>query len=175
MACARHLNLNQLPIVCVNVDGFYEPFRQMLERAYDDELIKLPPHEIVHFAPTAEAAVRWIEGEKKEIITTTTSSTTRTSTSSRKSKSNRQGWKKNRTTSFIRLSSFFSASPYQQQDTGSSSSRSSSYRSDGDGDDDDDNKSEEGWSPWIYLSLAFVSGTVLGVVVATTTSNRTRR
>jgi len=61
MACARHLNLNQLPIVCVNIDDYYEPFRDMLDRAYYDELIRLPPHEIVHFASSAEEAIRFVE------------------------------------------------------------------------------------------------------------------
>jgi predicted Rossmann-fold nucleotide-binding protein len=63
MACARTLGLVQLPIVCVNVDKYYEPFRAMLHRAYEDELIKLRPEEIVHFASTVEEAVRWIEME----------------------------------------------------------------------------------------------------------------
>mmetsp|Transcript_13935 Transcript_13935/g.28768 ORF Transcript_13935/g.28768 Transcript_13935/m.28768 type:complete len:158 (+) Transcript_13935:1063-1536(+) len=63
MACARHLNLNQLPIVCVNVDGYYEPFQQMLHRAYADKLIHLPPDEIVQFASGAEDAVRFVEGQ----------------------------------------------------------------------------------------------------------------
>jgi hypothetical protein len=31
MACSRQIGLSTLPIVCVNVDGFYEPFRTMLE------------------------------------------------------------------------------------------------------------------------------------------------
>lgn len=66
MACARHLNLNQLPIVCVNVDGYYEPFRQMLYRAYADKLIHLPPNDIVRFASGAEDAVRFVEGQKIE-------------------------------------------------------------------------------------------------------------
>lgn len=66
MACARHLNLNQLPIVCVNVDGYYEPFRQMLYRAYADKLIHLPPDEIVRFASGAEDAVRFVEGQGME-------------------------------------------------------------------------------------------------------------
>jgi hypothetical protein len=35
----------------------------MLERAAIDALIKNPPHEILHFEPTAEAAVRWIESQ----------------------------------------------------------------------------------------------------------------
>eukprot|EP00339_Tiarina_fusa_P001771 CAMPEP_0117026780 /NCGR_PEP_ID=MMETSP0472-20121206/19655_1 /TAXON_ID=693140 ORGANISM="Tiarina fusus, Strain LIS" /NCGR_SAMPLE_ID=MMETSP0472 /ASSEMBLY_ACC=CAM_ASM_000603 /LENGTH=306 /DNA_ID=CAMNT_0004733881 /DNA_START=48 /DNA_END=968 /DNA_ORIENTATION=+ len=65
MACSRHLGLVQLPIVCVNVDGFYEPFQEMLDRAYEDELIKLKPHDIVHFASNAEEAVRWIEAVKE--------------------------------------------------------------------------------------------------------------
>jgi hypothetical protein len=65
MSCARHLGLIDLPIVCVNVDGYYEPFRDMLQRAHQDELIKLAPERIVHFADSAEEAVRWIEAERK--------------------------------------------------------------------------------------------------------------
>ena len=61
MACARQIGLSNLPIVCVNTDGYYESFREMLDRAYEDELIKLKPHEILHFEPTAEAAIKWIE------------------------------------------------------------------------------------------------------------------
>lgn len=61
MACARQIGLSQLPIVCVNVDGFYEPFRTMLERAGKDKLLHLEPSKIVHFEDTAEDAVKWIE------------------------------------------------------------------------------------------------------------------
>ena len=50
MACARHLGMISTPIVCVNVNNYYEPFRQMLKQAYDDSLIKLKPSEIIHFA-----------------------------------------------------------------------------------------------------------------------------
>lgn len=64
MSCARHLGLIDLPIVCVNVNGYYEPFREMLQRAYKDELIKLPPQQIAHFVSTSEEAVRWLEAEK---------------------------------------------------------------------------------------------------------------
>jgi hypothetical protein len=35
----------------------------MLEKAYEDQLIKLKPHEIVHFASTPEEAIGWIESE----------------------------------------------------------------------------------------------------------------
>ena len=74
MACARGIGLTHLPIVCVNVDGYYEPFRQMLERAYRDKLIKLQPHELVHFEPTAMQALQWLErviaeGKDKTSIT----------------------------------------------------------------------------------------------------------
>jgi hypothetical protein len=61
MACARNLGLTKLPIVCVNVDGFYDPFRVMLQRAWEEKLTKLQPHDIVHFENTAEDAVKWIE------------------------------------------------------------------------------------------------------------------
>lgn len=61
MACARGIGLTKIPIVCVNCDGFYEPFREMLIRAHKDKLTKLQPHELVHFEATAEGAVRWIE------------------------------------------------------------------------------------------------------------------
>jgi uncharacterized protein (TIGR00730 family) len=61
MACARNLGLTKLPIVCVNVDGFYDPFRLMLQRAWEEKLTKLQPSDIVHFENTAEDAVKWIE------------------------------------------------------------------------------------------------------------------
>lgn len=61
-ACARNIGLQtSLPIVCINVNNYYEPFRAMLQKAYDDELTKLRPDEIIHFEDTAEAAVRWVE------------------------------------------------------------------------------------------------------------------
>ena len=68
MACARGIGLTKIPIVCVNCHDFYEPFRAMLVRAYDDKLTKLQPHEIVHFEPTAEAAVRWIEEAVQDVL-----------------------------------------------------------------------------------------------------------
>jgi choline dehydrogenase-like flavoprotein len=61
MACARNIGLTKLPIVCVNVDGYYDPFRDMLERAWHDKLTKLAPQDIVHFENTAQDAVEWIE------------------------------------------------------------------------------------------------------------------
>lgn len=61
MACARNIGLTNIPIVCLNVDGYYKPFQEILQRAAKDKLIKLQPQEIVHFADTAVEAIAWIE------------------------------------------------------------------------------------------------------------------
>jgi hypothetical protein len=61
MACARNIGLTQLPIVCVNTNGYYEPFKVMLHRAWEDQLTKLEPHQILHFSETAQEAVQWVE------------------------------------------------------------------------------------------------------------------
>ena len=66
MACARNLGLTALPIVCVSVNGYYDSFRDMLDRAYKEELVKNKPEDVVHFVPTAEEAVRWIELQKEK-------------------------------------------------------------------------------------------------------------
>jgi predicted Rossmann-fold nucleotide-binding protein len=65
MACARNLGLTALPIVCVSVNGFYDSFREMLERAYGEGLVKNKPDDVIHFVPSAEEAVRWIELQKE--------------------------------------------------------------------------------------------------------------
>lgn len=99
MACARHLGISNLPIVCVNVDSYYEPFRKMLYRAYEDELIKLKPEDIVHFAPTVEEAVRWIEIEVE------------------KNSAEANPKKFDRRSSTLKRSSFFSPSPLDKGPT----------------------------------------------------------
>lgn len=66
MACARHIKLNDLPIVCVNVEGYYDPFREMLHRAYEDKLIVMEPDAVVWFADSVEEAVRFIENPAEE-------------------------------------------------------------------------------------------------------------
>jgi hypothetical protein len=72
MACARNIGLSNLPIVVINVDGYYEPFRQMIERACADELIKMKPENLVHFVPSAEEAVVWIEQQSIQNDTSAT-------------------------------------------------------------------------------------------------------
>ena len=61
MACARHIGLHHMPIVCVNIDGYYDNFMTILQRAHEEEMLYKHPHEIVHFEKTAEAAVEWVE------------------------------------------------------------------------------------------------------------------
>jgi len=61
MACARNLGFHSMPIVCVNVEGFYEDFKAMLRRAHADHLLYAHPGDIVHFEDTPEAAVKWVE------------------------------------------------------------------------------------------------------------------
>ena len=54
MACARHIGFHSIPIVCVNVDGYYNNFMQILSRAHEDELLYKHPKDIVHFEETPE-------------------------------------------------------------------------------------------------------------------------
>uniref|UniRef100_A0A7S1FYM5 Cytokinin riboside 5'-monophosphate phosphoribohydrolase n=2 Tax=Corethron hystrix TaxID=216773 RepID=A0A7S1FYM5_9STRA len=61
MACSKNIGLLDIPIVCVNVKGFYDDFEKMLRRAQDDGLLYRKPEDLVHFENTSEGAVRWIE------------------------------------------------------------------------------------------------------------------
>jgi hypothetical protein len=146
MACARHLNLNQLPIVCVNVDNYYDPFREILEKAYEDNLIQLIPEEIVHFASSAEEAVRWIEAVKMGPLSLEAAKNQRAALRHKKS--------------ILRRSSFFSASPYQD-------GRSSFFSMFSLMNQDDE---DVGLSTWYQLGLTFAIGTAFGMVLTTSLS-----
>ena len=61
MVCAKQIGLINLPIVCVNVQGYYNPFREMLERAHEEQFLYKSPGEIVHFEDTSEDAINFIE------------------------------------------------------------------------------------------------------------------
>ena len=63
MASSRTLGLVNLPIVCLNVDDYYNPFLDMLKRAYNDDLLYSKPDDIIHFEPTSALALQWIEVE----------------------------------------------------------------------------------------------------------------
>mmetsp|Transcript_28236 Transcript_28236/g.67967 ORF Transcript_28236/g.67967 Transcript_28236/m.67967 type:complete len:193 (-) Transcript_28236:516-1094(-) len=54
MACARHIGFHAMPIVCINVDGYYDTFKAILQRAHEDELLYKHPRDIVHFEDTPE-------------------------------------------------------------------------------------------------------------------------
>lgn len=63
MACARHIGFHAIPIVCINVDGFYDSFKTILKRAHEDDLLykqdvakdhHKKPSEIIHFEETPE-------------------------------------------------------------------------------------------------------------------------
>lgn len=61
MACAKQIGLIEVPIVCVNVNGYYDPFYEMLERAYRDQFLYKCPSDILHFENTSLDAVDYIE------------------------------------------------------------------------------------------------------------------
>lgn len=61
MACAKQIGFIQMPIVCVNVNGYYDAFRDILERAYRDQFLYRSPSDILHFENTSQDAVDYIE------------------------------------------------------------------------------------------------------------------
>jgi len=50
-----------MPIVCVNIEGYYDSFMSILQRAHNEQMLYKHPNEIVHFEESAESAVLWIE------------------------------------------------------------------------------------------------------------------
>jgi hypothetical protein len=110
MACARQLGLVSLPIVCVNVDNYYQPFRDMLDRSYQDDLIRLKPSEIVYFAASVEEAVQWCETEA--------------ATNAKQAKP----MKFDRRSSALEKSSFYSPPPLGDLDSGKPSRKETNQR-----------------------------------------------
>jgi len=63
----RSLRLKDLPIVCVNIDGFYDPFAEMLNKANENNLLYYTNFEdLVHFETTSVGAIDWIEAKIDE-------------------------------------------------------------------------------------------------------------
>lgn len=110
MACARHLGLVNLPIACINVDNYYQPFQDMLDRSYQDRLIRLKPSEIVHFANSVQEAVEWCEVEA--------------------AKNQQQDHKKklDRRSSALNKSSFYSAPPMNDSNRSAKSNSRKGFR-----------------------------------------------
>lgn len=61
MVCAKQIGLIDMPIVCVNVSGYYDSFRNMLDRAHSDKFLYKLPNELLHFESTSVKAVEYIE------------------------------------------------------------------------------------------------------------------
>ena len=61
MACSKQIGIINIPIVCINIDGYYDPFRSILQRAHEDEFLYKHPNDILHFEPTSAKALEWIE------------------------------------------------------------------------------------------------------------------
>jgi uncharacterized protein (TIGR00730 family) len=61
MACAKNVGLSDIPIVCVNVDGYYEPLRQMFQSGQDQQMVKIATEDILSFVPSALDALRYME------------------------------------------------------------------------------------------------------------------
>ena len=61
MACSKQIGIINIPIVCVNIDGYYDPFRSILQRAHEDEFLYKHPNDILHFETTSAKALEWIE------------------------------------------------------------------------------------------------------------------
>lgn len=61
MACGRNIGLHNIPICLVNINGYYDPFMQILQRAYDEKLTKLEPDKLIHACKTPREAVEWLE------------------------------------------------------------------------------------------------------------------
>ena len=61
MTAQRALGMWKKPIVCVSIDGYYEPFREMMRRAEDDKLLHCDASALLSFASTSEEAVDLVE------------------------------------------------------------------------------------------------------------------
>ncbi|CAM9694273.1 unnamed protein product [Phaeothamnion confervicola] len=65
VACEKSLGFvdRLLPIVVLNVGGYYDGSIQQLERAHQDGILYLPPRDLLHFADTPEAALAFCVSE----------------------------------------------------------------------------------------------------------------
>ena len=66
MVCLKGIGLSTIPIVCVNCNGFYNSFRDMLEKAYNEGLMRHAPDTLVYFTDTPEEALEWMELSSEE-------------------------------------------------------------------------------------------------------------
>ncbi len=70
MVCSKQIGLIDIPICCVNVDGYYDSFSQMLKRAKTDRFLYKNPGELLCFVESSAEAIEYIEkvtGSKRAI------------------------------------------------------------------------------------------------------------
>lgn len=60
IAVQRQIKVTTAPLVCLDVDGFWEPFRAMLERAATDGLLYGPPEDILTVVADVDEALELI-------------------------------------------------------------------------------------------------------------------
>ncbi len=61
MVCSKQIGLIDIPICCINVDGYYDSFSQMLKRAEADGFLYKDPDEILCFTESSAEAIEYIE------------------------------------------------------------------------------------------------------------------
>uniref|UniRef100_A0A7R9WN95 Cytokinin riboside 5'-monophosphate phosphoribohydrolase n=1 Tax=Craspedostauros australis TaxID=1486917 RepID=A0A7R9WN95_9STRA len=142
MACARNLGMTTLPIVCVDVDGYYAPFRTMLENGYKHDLIKHKPDEIISFVSTSEEAVVWLEKEM-----------------SKPSRSPKPKLKRRLTK--LKRSSFLSEPVTENYHHAAPASKAADEHSAHDA-------SRRSETNWMHIGMSFIAGVSLGMLITVT-------
>jgi len=66
MICAKGLGLTNIPIVVININGYYDSFLQMMERCYNETLMKLPPKDLLLVVSNSLDAIIYIENYNRE-------------------------------------------------------------------------------------------------------------
>ena len=155
--CSRNLGFTSIPIVCVNVDGFYDPFVSMLDRAHAEGIMRIPPGEVLHFEPTAELVVRWAEGEAER--------TRNRSAAARKAEAKSEGGMgstpKGGRGAYRRVDSFLSATPF-------------GWWSSAGGDRKSEDSGRDEASGAALLAMAFIAGLLAGGTVISMAAVKTR-
>lgn len=65
MVCSKYVGFaGDIPIVCVNLGGYYDPFLEMLRRAHEGGMLYKDPKHILHFENNATDAIEYVEREK---------------------------------------------------------------------------------------------------------------
>ena len=153
MACIKQIGLNskELPIVCVNTDGYYNPFQIMLQNAAKEGLLYTTnTADIVHFVSTPIEAIQYIETKIASNKTT---------------KFEQQIKVKKRMNSFLskRLSYISDNPPAVITSSSSSSNLYDDSATDGNENGGNDTDKNSSWNLKLQLSIALITGIVIGM------------